>query len=189
MQGNKKRTRSQASRYAVAKGKDYERRIARILSEWWGSPLRRIRSGEEDIYSGDIVDEAGQFPFIVECKKREEWNLLDLLRPELPLSSYWSQAYNDYIDNDPHHKPSDPVLLIFSKKRGRNYFMMRRSALRAMEKYCGDFPFQYLIAPYAEGQFEQGIIAMSHAVIGRLTDFLDHFLNDMIKTIPAWRRE
>jgi len=184
-----KRTRSQASRYAVAKGKDYERRIAKVLSKWWGSTLHRTPTSGVNIYSGDIVDDKGRFPFIVECKKSEQWNLLDLLGKSLPLSVYWSQAYNNYIDGDPHHKWNDPVLLVFSKRGGRDYIMMCRYTLRVMEAYCGNWTHPYLSDPYTATRLEEGMIQIRHSVIGRLDDFIKHFSSDMVKTVPEWRRE
>jgi len=177
-----KRTRSQASRYAVAKGKDYERRIARILSGWWGSTLHRTPTSGVNIYSGDIVDDKGRFPFIVECKKDEDWsfgNLLEETQNKRTLRGFWKQSLNDWLETDPHHKENDPRLVVFSKRSVKDYFMIATGWFELLKEYCGSYSGSYLKA----------WVCPDHVVIGKLKDFLDHFSSNMIRTIPEWRRE
>ncbi len=176
------RTRSQASRYAVAKGKGYERRIAKILTEWWCSTLHRTPTSGVNIYSGDIVDDKGNFPFIVECKKNEDWlfgNLLEETQNKKTLWGFWKQSLNSWLETDPHHKENDPRLVVFSKRSVKDYFMVGEESLVALELYCGQYPSPHIIAEWHPRR----------VMVGRLKDFLEHFSSDMIKTIPEWRRE
>lgn len=177
------RTRSQASKYAIAKGKNYERRIARVLSGWWGSTLHRTPTSGMNIYSGDIVDDKGQFPFIVECKKDEEWSLENLFSQTGRLWKFWNQAENNFIREDPHHQSNDPVLLIFSRRSGQDFFATDFRTFRLLESYCGGFSMPYItVRRVGEAPEDQ-------MVIGTLEYFVCQFSGDMIKTIPEWRRE
>lgn len=180
-----KRTRSQISRYAVAKGKDYERRIAKLLSKWWGSTLHRTPTSGVNIYSGDIVDDKGQFPFIVECKKNEQWSLRNLLeeaKGEKTLWGFWRQALGNWLEVDPHHGIGDPPLLIFSRSFGPDYFMIKMQDVLDIGQFCGSWMAPaILVGPLWMGA--------ERVMIGKLKDFLDQFDSEMLRTIPRFRRK
>ena len=66
-----------------SKGNDYERRVAKLIGDWWwGQPFRRTpSSGGWDklstdgqvMASGDLIaPPEAKFPFCIECKKRKE---------------------------------------------------------------------------------------------------------------------
>ena len=180
-----KRTRSQASRYAVAKGKDYERRIAKILSEWWGSTLHRTPTSGVNIYSGDIVDDKGQFPFIVECKKNEEWsfgNLMEETHGKNTLWGFWQQSLNSWLETDPHHKDNDPRLVVFSKRSVKDYFMIKVRDILDIGEFCGIWTAPNLQAcpPW---------MGAERVMVGRLGDLLGWMDMEMLKTIPKFRRK
>ena len=180
-----KRTKSQASRYAVAKGKDYERRVAKILSEWWGSTLHRTPTSGVNIYSGDIVDDKGQFPFIVECKKNEQWslgNLLEKAQGEKTLWGFWRQALGNWLEADPHHHENDPPLLVFSRSHGPDYFIARLQDILDIGQFCGAWMAQaLLVAP--------PWIGAERVMVGKMENFLGQFDSEMLRTIPRFRRK
>lgn len=179
------RTRSQASRYAVAKGKDYERRIARILSEWWGSTLHRTPTSGVNIYSGDIVDDKGQFPFIVECKKEEDWsfgNLLEETQNKKTLWGFWKQSLDSWLETDPHHKEDDPRLVVFSKRSVKDYFMVKLQDILDIGQFCGTWTAQAI-------QVGPPWMGAERVMVGRLKDFFEWSDSEMLKTIPRFRRK
>ena len=183
----KKRSKSQVAQGIRAKGKDYERKIAKILSGWWGSPLRRTPTSGGNIYSGDIFDPQGEFPFIVECKKRHQLSFSGLLENDSELWKFWKKALEDYIPEDPHHEPTDPPALIFSQDYDADYFMIELTWFRRLEAYCGGFSHSYL-----EPVFPLGYPACPEesrgVIVGKLKDFLEHFQTEIVRTIPEFRR-
>ena len=84
------------------KGSEYELKIAKILSKWWGEEFHRTpMSGglhwkNDNRVAGDIVTPPNSvFPYSVECKKRESWKLDDLMKNNTEIDSYWSQCVRD----------------------------------------------------------------------------------------------
>lgn len=175
-----KRTRSQIGKFSKVKGTGYERKIAKILGEWWGAPLRKIYSGEEKIYSGDIVDDKGEFPFIVECKKNEQWSFANLFEEHSLLFSFWEKARNDYLECDPHHSPEDPPLLIFGCSFSPDFFMMYLGTLSRLQEYGGAYLSNHILVPQKH---------LGPLITGKLADFIAHFSSDMVRTIPEFRRK
>ena len=108
------------------KGKAGEREIAKLLQAWWrqlepecefaSTPLSggwhhaSIRGGMK--LSGDLCTTAEQFPFVVEVKRREKWNLDRLLKGgKSPVRGWWKQCCLAALEMG--GKP----LLIFRKSR------------------------------------------------------------------------
>lgn len=97
------------------KGRNFERHIAKLLSDWSGVQLRRTPlsggwSNHPDV-SGDIVCEASDanFPIHIECKNNESWSWKQVLKGTGPVfSQWWVQTLSDCID---YKYP----LLIFSR--------------------------------------------------------------------------
>jgi len=175
----KKRSRTQVAKRSKAKGKGYERRVAKILSEWWGSPFHRTPTSGAHIYSGDIVDPKGEFPFMVECKKRKDLDFSGILEKDSRLWKFWEQTLKSYIPGDPHHKPADPPILVFSQDFGADYFMIATGWFESLEEYCGVYSKPHLKV-WAHPDY---------VIAGKLKDFLEHFSPAMIKTIPGLRRK
>ncbi len=74
------------SKKSNTKGSTYERHIAKKLWAWWGEEFQRtpasggIAMKQDNRVYGDIVTPPGStFPWVVECKKRENWNMDTLL--------------------------------------------------------------------------------------------------------------
>ena len=90
---------------AKAKGNNFERKIAKMLSEWSGYTFMRTPSSgaihnfhDKRVISDIVAPLAiGKFPFSIECKNVEcswEWSTL-LEGTSTTLSIHWSQCKND----------------------------------------------------------------------------------------------
>ncbi len=109
-----------------AKGSEYERKIARQLSQWWGEQFQRTpMSGglhwkNDNRVAGDIVTPPDSvYPFTTECKKREGWLLEQVLKGTGDVESWWEQSVKDgkRVDLKP--------ILIFSKNFAPSYLMLQ----------------------------------------------------------------
>lgn len=182
----KKRTKAQVGRGSKAKGKQFERKIAKLIGAWFcpdemnqpGKPDRvhRTPTSGGSFYPGDIVDDKHELPFMVECKKSQSWKFGDLFRERSELLGYWYQCAMEC----PRRLKA---LLIFSGNFKPDYFVMLFGTLRFLEEYSGDYPQSYLIVHNDYIPFGQSL------VVGLLKDFLEHFDAEMVKTIPGFRGE
>jgi len=118
------------------KGRDFENVVCRELSAWVVSskcrnypvyelPFRRRFTDSTPIDghwegAGDILHQPGiVFPFCVECKKVEGWELDGLLSGgKWPVWSWWSQACEQAA------KTELIPLLVFTRNRRKIYTMM-----------------------------------------------------------------
>lgn len=76
------------------KGKRFELKIARLLSEWSGLELMRTpMSGGWAGEAADIVPKFGAFfPFVVECKHEEGWELDNIMLCNGPFPEWFAQC-------------------------------------------------------------------------------------------------
>ena len=106
------------------KGANYERKIAKDLSKWWGGTFSRVPAsgglhwGSDQRVAGDIVPPPEvDFPFVVECKKREEWVMdhivLDIGQPR----EWWAQVVMD--GRRVHRTP----IMFFSRNHAKDFVM------------------------------------------------------------------
>ena len=110
------------------KGSDFERKVAKMLTEWSGYEFRRTpMSGalhwENDArVLSDIVPPLNLgFPFSIECKKREDsWDFDFILKGTSSIWEFWKQCLRDAQSED-----LEP-LLVLSKNRRETYAMMRK---------------------------------------------------------------
>lgn len=112
------------------KGAAFERQIAKSLSEWWGIKFHRtplsggLSWGADNRVIGDIVapmEGGDDFPFTVECKKHEGWDLDTLLKDTGPIKDWWKQAITD---NKRLNDESKHPLLLFSRNYSPVFYMM-----------------------------------------------------------------
>lgn len=108
------------------KGNSYELKIAKMLTDWWGGGnfSRVPASGglhwaDDQRVAGDIIPPPkADFPFVIECKKREEWTiehiLLDIGQPR----EWWNQVVTDA------RRVKLVPLLMFSRNRAKNFIMI-----------------------------------------------------------------
>lgn len=113
-------------RMSKQKGSSYELETAKMLTEWWGGGnfSRVPASGglhwaDDQRVAGDIIPPPkADFPFVIECKKREEWTiehiLLDIGQPR----EWWSQVVTDA------RRVKLVPLLMFSRNRAKNFIML-----------------------------------------------------------------
>ena len=184
----KKRTKAQVGRGSKNKGKGYERKISKLIGDWF-CPEEMNQSDKPDrihrtptsgaiYYPGDIVDDKHELPFMVECKKSQSWDFGDLFREKSELWGYWLQCIMEC-------PLSLKALLVFSANFKPDYFAMPSEAFRELEEYGGDYLQTYWEVcnhsiPF--GQLQQPLI------VGLLKDFLEHFDAEMVKTIPGFRK-
>jgi len=110
------------------KGDRYERRIARIIGDWWGRPVYRTPRSGGTHWKGDLICTEEALPFSVECKKRESWSFRDLFSGHVGkdnLWGFWSQCL------DAAEEDRRIPLLVFSKNRQMDYAMV---AVRTFSK-------------------------------------------------------
>lgn len=116
---------SAVGRKSKTKGSTYERTIAKHLTVWWGATFSRVpASGGLHWHSsmnafGDIIapPEAG-FPFVIECKKREEWTLDNLFLNNKEIKLWWEQVVHDADESQ------RVPMLIFSRNRAEDFVML-----------------------------------------------------------------
>jgi hypothetical protein len=114
------------------KGKDYERHIAKILSDWCGFPLIRTpMSGAWQGTAGDIIpkNKTDDFPFLVECKKQEHWQMEQLLSNTGPFADWVQQAVEGMAKDAEHGRDVRTFMLIFSRNRKPDYIACTHSLI------------------------------------------------------------
>lgn len=112
---------------ARSKGSNFELKIAKYMSAWWGGNFTRtpgsggLRWGSDQRIAGDIVPPEGlDFPFVIECKKHESYTLDNFfLNTGTPIG-WWTQVVTDCrrLNQDRNRERKTP-LLIFSKNRAK----------------------------------------------------------------------
>lgn len=108
------------------KGSAYERHIAKKLGSWWGETFQRtpasggLNWGKDNRVCGDIVTPSeSRFPFTVECKKREKWNMDSLFKGSTEVASWWAQVKKDC------EKSGLLPMLIFSRNLQPDYVCLK----------------------------------------------------------------
>lgn len=111
-----------------AKGQRQERALVKKLSEWWGTEFFRTPGsgafatrgfvGANVSFAGDIVTKDKEFPFCVESKNEEGWELEQLLTaPKNKIQKWWDQACSEC--------PEGMVpLLVFTRNHKPEFYMM-----------------------------------------------------------------
>lgn len=139
--------KSAVRRLSRTKGSNYERRVAKKLAAWSGETIRRTpmsggwaHGGGSFGVSGDLVCDNPKWKISVEAKKREDWDLTDLLtlvraKDSRSIAAWWSQAVKQC--------PKDQVpWLIFSKNDAADFLMLRRADFDAYTR--GDFTAEWM---------------------------------------------
>ena len=117
------------------KGHNFERKVAKILSNWWGvkdSFVRTPGSGAYAKFVGDDLKERlrcdlitpKEFPFIVECKCVESFEFHLLLQDfEKSIFKKWMDELEEKINKlNVSYKP----MLIFSRNRWKTFIALRK---------------------------------------------------------------
>lgn len=115
-----------------AKGDTYERKIAKKLTEWTGLKFERVPASgglhwkQDNRVYGDIVTNNPDFPFVIECKCREEWNMDSLINGNKKVEKWWQQVTADAEATG--KKP----MLIFTRNRQPDYIMLEAAHVQNM---------------------------------------------------------
>lgn len=84
------------SKGSHAKGASFERRISKLFNQHWGIQLVRtpLSGGWGHAHTkGDLVDPSRKFPYFVECKNQQSWNLwAALFEGRGPILTWWYKA-------------------------------------------------------------------------------------------------
>ncbi|AID50505.1 hypothetical protein [Bacillus phage CP-51] len=122
------------------KGAEYERKIAKALGSWWGEQFQRTPASgglqwkEDNRVTGDIVTPPDSiFPFTIECKKRESWDLNQFLKGTGEMEEWWTQATRDA------KKINMKPMVIFSRNFDTDYVMMNLDDFSAITVGAQDF--------------------------------------------------
>lgn len=108
-----------------AKGNVFERKIAKIMTEWTGIKFERVPASgglhwksDNRVY-GDIVCNDPEFPFVIECKNRQAWNMDSLINGSKEVEKWWKQVTADA------EATGKLPMVIFTRNQQPNYIMMR----------------------------------------------------------------
>ena len=86
-----------------AKGNVFERKIAKIMTEWTGIKFERVPASgglhwkKDNRVYGDIVCNDPDFPFVIECKNREKWKMDNVFKGSAEVEKGWEQVTIDGI--------------------------------------------------------------------------------------------
>lgn len=149
---------------SAGKGKAYERKISKLLSEWCGFELIRTpMSGAWQGTSGDIKpkDVTKPFPFVVECKKQEKWCMEQLMAGDGPAIKWIDQAHAEIAKDAVHGRSAIAFMLIFTRNRKPDYIAL---------------PADLLIASTITRQLNALIIRTNSipVIVYELNDFIKH---------------
>lgn len=116
------------------------REVCLVLGRWAGGAFRPrptiVSPSEGWMLKGDVQHVAGvRFPFVVECKKIEGWDLDGLFEaPKWPVWRWWGQCSEQARTAEKAHP-----LLIFSRNRRKNYVLTRAKTLEwlKLQPACG----------------------------------------------------
>jgi len=142
------KTRSQQAKASRSKGKRGERKLGLRLKKWWGADFHRtpasggLRWGERHEVRGDLVCEDTFFPFVIEEKNREAWELELFLTGKGPIFTWWKQVWRDSIEI--HRIP----LLFIDKNYSPGYVIFKPRLLKGLMKEAK--PKHYMVTTSAD---------------------------------------
>jgi Holliday junction resolvase len=161
---------------SIEKGKRYERKIAKILSEWSGIELVRTPDGApEDLYA-DIWPKhtTEHFPLAVECKHVEGWSFDQIIQDVGGFYSWLRQAESQATNAIENLKQWYEPMLVFTKNRFPDMVAIGKTCLDRFEYHEPMTPRTVIRVP-AVPQLVLGtwIEANKYYVITPLEEFLN----------------
>jgi len=104
------------------KGNTFERKIAKVLGDWWGFKFSRTpQSGgshwlADNNAVGDIVaPPQANFPLVIECKHRENWTIENIMLNNKDPHTWWEQVITD------SNRIGKAPCLIFTRNRANTF--------------------------------------------------------------------
>jgi len=127
--------RSRIARGAKKKGSRAERNIAKELSEHFKVELHRTPASGglrwhqmQGLTRGDLVTDSPGFPFCIEVKNRESWDLRQLLEGNGSILDWWEQATDDAT------AVNKVPLLLFTKNYHPFYVLFNEMQMKPFKK-------------------------------------------------------
>lgn len=149
------------------KGNSYELKIAKKMTEWTGLKFERVPASgglhwaaDNRVY-GDIVCNVPDFPFVIEVKCRESWNMDSLINGSKEVEKWWKQ-----VTADAEATGKQPMV-IFTRNRQPDYVMLK----------VRDYHYQrkLILTGIREGFFMNILINEDELIVMKLEDFIsDH---------------
>ncbi len=129
------------------KGHDFERKVAKIFSEWWGSEIRRTPmsggSGISNLHADLVADE--KFPFSVECKKYREVKFSSFLTTENNLLiQWWEQSLKESFEN------RKVAIVVFAENRGEIFVMVAKTWLWDLKRDISELKKYIILDSFGE---------------------------------------
>ena len=107
---------SKVGRKSKRKGSSFERKIAKVISSWYGEEIIRTPAsgGMRSITRSDLTTRnPDYFPFVIECKYREDINFESIIKYPKVIIDYWIELKEKV--NTEYWKPSELKILKFPK--------------------------------------------------------------------------
>ncbi|KKW10748.1 MAG: Resolvase [Candidatus Gottesmanbacteria bacterium GW2011_GWB1_49_7] len=128
--------RSKTAKRSRRKGKRGERKLIPILETWWGTKFRRtpgsggLRWGTDSRVAGDLVTNDPAFPWVIEEKNQEKWDLHQIFQEKGPIFDWFHQAAQA-------GKRVGKLPILFFTKNYQPYFIMirRRDLLKHQNQF------------------------------------------------------
>lgn len=118
-------------------GQSYMRTVAKVFAQWLGGEWRPrptiVEPMEGWTTKGDLASRGVEHPFVVECKKNEQWVLDGIFdAPKWPIWAWWEQARAQAatVSRSVTVKKNHVPLLIFTRNRRKNYVLAEARVLR-----------------------------------------------------------
>lgn len=126
---------------ARVKGRNFERKTAKGLSEWWGfrfnsSPASGALhwSGDNNVAGDLVVPPSAGFPFVIECKKHEEWTIENLFLNNKDVKNWWAQVVSDALE------VGKTPMLVYTRNRAKTFVTMAYNESLVKEIEEREFP-------------------------------------------------
>lgn len=140
------RSKSEIGKSNSLKGKTYERRVAKLMTEWSGVEFRRRRvEGRDDLTIlvdsvADIIPASAKFLFSIEVKNQKGFSMDALLaNPEKCMfASWWAQAcYDSYLLNKVSNDVTYPMV-VFKPHTAYDWVAFSSHAANFIETKAGN---------------------------------------------------
>lgn len=186
--------RSAANRNNRSRGSSNEYKACNTFIEWWKKPdggayefKRTPQSGGSDLaigwdMAGDVCTNAPDFPFSVECKRDQGWNLEQLINPTgTRMGEFMEQALSDCPPHRisllwlMHPGPSQPTFILLLRKGGDSAakIFLDHKHFRA----AGTFQGWRKLQDTTQSNVHYTIMSLKHFLALDPQVYRDHYIN------------
>lgn len=126
---------SKVGRKSKSKGSRFERKMAKLFSDWYGEELIRVPAsgGMRSLTRSDLSTRNPDFfPFVIECKHREDINFESIIKSPKVIIDYWIELkekanieYWKYSESNGVFKSPKNPILILTKNYCPNYIILQ----------------------------------------------------------------